>query len=201
MTRLIGFLRPYRLTGPIFGKELRVSARRRRLYLLRFLYIAALMVFAVMVYLESVPGLRLSARGISRMPEVGKEIIDSVLWFQFFASQLLAVIIMSTSISSEVYNRTLPILKVTPITDFQIVSGKVLGGMVQILILLACSLPVLALIRVFGGVPWGNVVAGLCITACAAMLAGAVTARLSAMFSRTYIVILTGFGTMGLYHG
>lgn len=189
------------LTGPVFGKELRVSARRRRLYLIRFFYIAALMVFAAMIYLKAVPNLNVSARGISRMPEVGKEIINSVLWFQFFASQFLAVVIMSTSISSEVYNRTLPILKVTPITDFQIVSGKVLGGMVQILILLACSLPVLALIRVFGGVPWGNVVAGLCITACTAMLAGAVAVRLSAMFSRTYIVILMGFATMLLYHG
>ena len=39
--RLLGLLRLSWLTGPIFDKELRVSSRRRRNYVLRFVYVAA----------------------------------------------------------------------------------------------------------------------------------------------------------------
>src|SRR4030042_6235539 len=43
------------LTGPIFDKELRVSSRRRRNYVLRFLYILLLTVFIGVAWLAVVP--------------------------------------------------------------------------------------------------------------------------------------------------
>ena len=41
------FVNPSRLTGPIFDKELRVSSRRRRNYVLRSAYLLVLVVFVV----------------------------------------------------------------------------------------------------------------------------------------------------------
>ncbi|MHC4286078.1 MAG: hypothetical protein ACYSWZ_24365, partial [Planctomycetota bacterium] len=116
-------LKPSWLTGPIFGKELRVSSRRRRNYVLRFAYLAILTVFVVLVWHSMVKFQGAAAYRISQMSEAGLSIITTIIIFQFVATQLIAVVMLSTSISDEIYNRTLGVLMTTPINSFQIVMG------------------------------------------------------------------------------
>ena len=64
------------LAGPIFGKELRVSSRRRRNYWTRFAYLAFLMVFLVVIWLEVVDVAGSSGTYMaSRLAQAGKQII------------------------------------------------------------------------------------------------------------------------------
>ena len=42
-------LAPFWLTGPLFDKELRVSSRRKRNYILRFAYVVLLTIFVAIV--------------------------------------------------------------------------------------------------------------------------------------------------------
>ncbi len=181
-----------RLTGPIFDKELRVASRRRRSYALRSAYIALLCLFILYVWLITV---RLGGPGsasfqASRMGEAGRRVITAIIWFQFVAAQLMAIVLLSTSIGGEIRQRTLSVLMTTPINSLQIVMGKLLSGLLQVMLLLAISLPMLAIIRVFGGVPWGHVVSGLCITLTAAVFAGALSLLLSMTARHAYTVVL-----------
>jgi len=167
-------MNPAWITGPIFDKELRVSSRRRRNYWLRFAYMAVLTLFVVMVWLSAVEmqGMFSAAYRVSRMSMAGIQITGAIVGFQFAATQLIAVIMLSTSISDEIYNRTLGLLMTTPINSFQIVMGKLFSKLLQLVLLLAISLPLLAIVRVFGGVPWGFVISSLCITLTAVIFAG-----------------------------
>ena len=106
--------RPGWLTGPIFDKELRVASRRRRLYTLRVLYILALTVFAGVVWLSKVQYQGDAAFVQSRMAEAGKQIVTTIVLFQFCVMQILAIIMLSSAISDEVYHRTLGMLMTTP---------------------------------------------------------------------------------------
>ena len=177
------------LTGPIFAKELRVSSRRRRNYVLRLLYVALLTVFVVLVWLGSVRSYY-GPYAQYRMVMAGKMITFTVMAFQFCALQMLAVVLMSTSVSDEVYQRTLGVLMTTPITSAQIVLGKLLSKLLQLVLLLAISLPLLAIVRVFGGVPWAFLVAGACVTFTAMLFAAAVSMFFSIYSRRAYAVIL-----------
>jgi ABC-type transport system involved in multi-copper enzyme maturation permease subunit len=168
---------PIRLIGPIFDKELRVSSRRRRNYLLRVAYIALLSVFILSAWYSAF-GLRSSgsaAYQVSRLSRMGRIVITTVVWFQFIAAQLIAAVMLSSSISDEVRGGTLGVLMTTPISSFQIVTGKLLGKLLQLMLLLATSLPLLAIIRIFGGVPWDYVISSVCITLTAAVLVGALS--------------------------
>ena len=98
------------LTGPIFGKELRVSSRRRRNYTLREIYIILLTFFVAIVWLSVVKSGGSTAYQKSRMALAGKTIVTTIVMFQFFATQVIAVIMISTSISDEIYHRTLGLL-------------------------------------------------------------------------------------------
>ena len=165
-----------RLTGPIFDKELRVASRRRRSYVLRFLYVGALTAFvgvtwSTIVHVDSGGS---SGYVISRMAEAGKSFASSVVWFQFVAMQLLAVATMSSCIYEETQRRTLAVLMSTPITGWQFVLGKLTSKLLPLFMLLALSLPVLAAARVLGGVPWDFIVSAICITASAMILVGSI---------------------------
>ena len=190
--RLIRWLWPGWLTGPIFDKELRVSSRRRRNYILRFVYLALLTLFIVLVWLSAMPhsGYGSGSASISRMSEAGKTIVAAIVWFQFSATQILAVVMLSTSISDEIYHRTLGVLMTTPINSFQIVMGKLFSKLWQLLLLLAISLPLLAIIRVLGGVPWAYLISSLCITITAVIFAASLSMLFSIRKRRAYAVIL-----------
>jgi ABC-type transport system involved in multi-copper enzyme maturation permease subunit len=199
---ILPFLSLSRLTGPIFGKELRISSRRRRNYVLRCAYVALLTVFVVVVWLDQVR--HVSASGLysaSRMAEAGKRIVIIIVWFQFCVTQLLAVVMLSTSINDEVYNRTLGVLMTTPITSFQIVMGKLLSKLLQFILLLAMSLPLLAIVRIFGGVPWDYVISSLCITLTTAIFAGSVSLFFSIFSRRAYVVIILSILALGTLFG
>lgn len=179
------------LTGPIFDKELRVSSRRQRNYVLRSVYLALLTVFVVVVWLQSVQYVGSSGLFISsRLAAAGKEIVVTIIWFQFCATQALAVIMLSTAIGDEIYLGTLGVLMTTPITSFQIVMGKLFSKLLQLILLLAISLPLLAIVRVFGGVPWNYVISSLCITFTTIIFFGSVSLFFSIISRRAYVVII-----------
>ena len=190
MTKLLHILNPARLTGPIFDKELRVASRRRRNYVLRSAYVLLLTAFIAIVWFASVDYRSLSVQQTAAMAEAGKYVISTITTFQFLALQLLAIALLSTAISDEVYHRTLGPLMSTTITSSQIVLGKLLGRLAQLVMLLAISLPLLAIVRVFGGVPWDYIVSSLAITLTAALFAASVSLFFSIRDRRSYMVIL-----------
>jgi ABC-2 type transport system permease protein len=190
-----------RLTGPIFDKEMRVSSRRRRNYVLRFLYIGLFTFLASLVWLDSIARSTSSVYQASRMAAAGQEIVTTMLWFQFLTAQAIAVVMLSTSISDEIYKRTLGVLMTTPIGSFQIVIGKLASKLLQIVLLLAISLPLLAVVRVFGGVPWGFLLCGLCVTLTTVVFVGSLSLFFSIFTRQAYAAIIQTILAMGLLFG
>jgi ABC-type transport system involved in multi-copper enzyme maturation permease subunit len=190
------------IAGPIFDKELRVSSRRRRNYALRSVYLALLTVFVVVVWLQGVKYIGSSGLYISsRLAAAGKEIVMTIVWFQFCATQVLAVIMLSTAIGEEIYLRTLGVLMTTPITSFQIVMGKLFSKLLQLILLSAISLPLLAIVRVFGGVPWDYIISSLCITLTTVIFFGSMSLFFSIFSRKAYIVIIITGLVLGFLFG
>ena len=186
------FLSLYWLTGPIFDKELRVSSRRKRNYFLRFAYVCLLTAFIAFAWIVTarIGSSASLAYQVSRMPEIGKYVTTTIVWFQFITIQLIAIVMLSSAISDEIYNRTLGLLMSTPVSSLQIVIGKLLSKLLQLVLLLAISMPLLAIIRVMGGVPWDYVVSSLCITLTAAIFAGSVSLVFSITNRHSHSVIV-----------
>ena len=143
----------------------RIQPEKKKLFL-RFAYVLLLTAFIAFawIFTARIGGSTSLVYQISRMPETGKYVTTTIIWFQFIIIQLIAIVMLSTAISDEIYNRTLGLLMTTPISSLQIVIGKLFSKLLQLVLLLAISLPLLAIIRVMGGVPWDYVVSSLCIT-------------------------------------
>ena len=184
-----GLLRLTHLTGPILDKELRVESRRRRNYAVRAAYLALLTLFVTLVWLSTVPH---HASGVSltwRLAVAGQAMTMLIVWFQFLACQAVAIVMLSTAISDEVSHRTLGVLMTTPINSLQIVIGKLVGRLVQVLLLMAVSLPLLAIVRVFGGIPWAFLGGSWVLTLTTTLFVGSVSLLFSISCRRAYAVI------------
>jgi len=199
---LIDFFSLSWLTGPIFEKEMRVSSRRKRNYFLRVAYIILLTFFIVSVWFFSAKrgGPKSGSLRASQISETGIYVTATLIWFQFIAVQLIAAVMLSTTISDEIYRRTLGTLMTTPINSFQIVIGKLLSKLLQLILLLAISLPLLSIIRLFGGVPWNFVISSLCITLSAAIFTGALSLLFSIYNRQTHTVIIGTLFTCFLFY-
>jgi ABC-type transport system involved in multi-copper enzyme maturation permease subunit len=143
-----------------------------------------LTIFVVIVWLSVVKFQGTAAYQKSRMAVAGKTIITTIVTFQFIATQLIAVIMLSTSISDEIYHRTLGVLMTTPISSFQIVMGKLFSKLLQLILLL--------------GVPWNYVLSSLCITLTAVIFAGSLSLYFSINNRRAYVVIIKTVFTIGV---
>ncbi len=189
--RHLAFLR---LTGPVFDKEVRMASRRVRNYVLRAAYVLLMGVFTISAwyYVVGLRGTRTGVFAVSRAPEIGRHVASQIIWFQLAAAQLIAAVMLSSSIGDEVRRGTLSLLMTTPIHSAHIVVGKLLSGLLQVVLLLAISLPVLAILRVLGGVPWGFVLAGFCIALTASVFAGALSLLLSTHYRHPSDVISAG---------
>lgn len=181
---------PRRCAGPLFDKELRVASRRGRGYALRCVYVLLLMMFVAIVWIPAVDLRGAGAMSKSQMAEAARTITLGVMWFQFLAAQLVAVIMLSTAISDEVYGRTLCVLMTTPLSSRQVVFTKFLSRLVQILLLVATSLPLLAIVRVLGGIPWDYLILSLCVTASTVIFVGSVSMFFSSLCRRAYVVVV-----------
>ena len=193
---------PGRLFGPIFEKELRVSSRRKRNYITRFVYLVFLTGFLSVIWLDATDFTVSSGTHVaSRLAQAGKQIIVTLVWFQFYAIQLVAVVMLSTAISDEIYHRTLGVLMSTPITSFQIVIGKLSSKLLQLILLLGVSLPLLAVVRIFGGVPWDYIISSLCMTLTALIFVGSLSLFFSSFSRKIYVVIILTLLALGLLFG
>jgi ABC-2 type transport system permease protein len=189
---LLSFFNPSNLTGPILDKELRVSSRRKRNYFLRSIYILLLLLIMVLFWVEEVYSGGSFAYRSSRMSEIGKFIVLIIVWFQFIGSQFLAVVMLSSAISDEIYHKTLGVLMTTPISSFQIVFGKLFSKLLQLILLIAISFPLLAVVRIFGGIPWDYCFTSLCITLSTIIFVGSVSLFFSIFCRRAYASVIAG---------
>lgn len=178
------------LTGSLFNKELRVASRRRRSYTLRLAYVIVLTVYIAIVWVSVVELQGSATMSRAKMEMAAKMIVVGIVWFQFIGAQVVVLVLMSTAISEEIYSRTLAVLMTTPLSSRQVVMNKFFSRLFQVLLLVATSLPLLALVRVLGGIPWSYLIVSLCVTAATVVFVGAVSLLFSTLCKRTYNVVI-----------
>jgi ABC-type transport system involved in multi-copper enzyme maturation permease subunit len=178
------------VVNPIFGNDLRVASRRGRSYALWFAYVMLLGLLIVTLWGQVMghdrPGITVKAQ----MAEAGKFITATIVWFQFIALPLVAVVLTSTTVSEEVNSRTLGVLMTTPLSSRQFVIGKLLGRLLQVVFLVATSFPLLAIIRILGGVSWSFLLQGLCITLASTIFVASVSLFFSSLCRRAHTAVV-----------
>ena len=141
-----------KLLGPIFVKEMLEVSRRKRHYVIRSLYGAALLVACWSVWLDSRPWIHSSDRSpIQAMAQFAEYLFETVCILQYCAIYLFVPVTIAGLIAAEREANSLDLLFTTGLTDREIVFGKLASRLTVTALLLCGALPVLSLIALFGG--------------------------------------------------
>ncbi|QOV87440.1 RDD family protein [Humisphaera borealis] len=186
--------------GPIFGKELRVTSRRKRTYLLRVGYLSLLLLALLLAYASSGRSYGGVAAQMQRQAALGTAFFVAFTIFSVGAMGLIGPVLTANAIGAEKLAKTLPVLLMTPITAWQVVSGKLFSRVLVALMLLGLSLPVLALCRLLGGVELRQMLAVLSIATSFVISCAAIGLFLSLFLNRAAIVILLAYGILGVLY-
>jgi len=175
---------------PLLAMELRVHSRQGRTYVFRALYVVLLLLYVALIW-ENAVSLAHAQSGQAWsqtiMADVAQSVTRNVLVFQLIAGQAAAIILMCGAFSDEFAHGRLPALLTTPLSNAQVVAGKYLSRLVQLLVLMLATLPVLAIVRLFGGVSWLFLLGGTFLALVAALFTAAVTLLNSLKFPKPHL--------------
>lgn len=188
-------------------KELRGRMRGRRAFVILTLYLLFLAGFAWAWELiaERVYGNTGSLNGGSAAfasALIGQEIFGALLIIETLLVVFLAPAFTAGAISLEREKQTLDMLAATPISSLAIVIGKLLSALTYVFILIVASIPLTAMVFVFGGVGPDEVLRGYIVLFASAIGLGSLGLFISALMQRTQAAtVVTFFGVMALTMG
>jgi ABC-type transport system involved in multi-copper enzyme maturation permease subunit len=202
---------PIRALRRLFGglsavgvKELRGRMRGRRAFVVLTLYLLLLGAFAWMYELILEQRYSASSGGTAAYASaaIGQELFAGLMMVVTLLVVLLAPAFTAGAISLEREKQTLDLLVTTPISSVSIVIGKLLSALTYVFILIAASIPLTAVVFVFGGVAPEDVIRGYIVLFATAFGLGAFGLFCSSLVKRTQAAtVITTFGVMAMTLG
>lgn len=180
MTRGIGL-------GPVFEVEWLTTARKWQVYAGRALFVFALLAGMIIVWLGSIAGKNLTTRG---QAQVGGTIFEVIVVTQLALVLLVAPAATAGTICLDKARGNLTHLFATDLSDAEIVLGKLAARLVPVLGCVFCTLPVLALTTLLGGIDPVGLTGAFFITIAVAVLGCAVAMLLSVWASKAHEVMM-----------
>jgi ABC-type Na+ efflux pump permease subunit len=172
------------LLGPIFVREWLTIPRRTGHYVVRTAYLGFLWVLGLTAWQAIV--------GWNQPTTLADNSRFGLLLFKLFTEVQLALILFfaalsaASAITQEKDRRTFILLLMTDLRSYEIVLGKLLGSLLQIVLLLVGMLPVLVLVMLLGGVGGGQVIQATLVLATTALAAGSVGSLIALWREKTF---------------
>jgi ABC-type transport system involved in multi-copper enzyme maturation permease subunit len=180
-------------------KELRGRMRGRRAFAILTIYLLLLGGFALMAerLVESQYTSGFGGSSAFAGAAIGQGIFAALLMLMTLQVVFLAPSSTSGSISLEREKQTLELLIATPISSVAIVVGKLLSALVYVFLLIAASIPLMAVVFVYGGVGPEDVLRGYIVLVTAALAFGSFGLLCSSIVKRTTAATaITIFGVL-----
>jgi len=202
--RFTSFARAAGGIAAIGVKELRGRMRGRRAFAIITIYLVLLGGFALMAerLFEANAGSGFGGTSAFASAQIGQGIFAALLMLMTLQVVFLAASATAGSISLEREKQTLELLIATPISSVAIVLGKLLSALVYVFLLIAASIPLMAVVFVYGGVGPEDVLRGYIVLVATALGLGSFGLLCSSLVKRTTAATaITIFGVLAVTIG
>ena len=172
------------MIGPIFHREIATAPRRPRLFVYRAVYACGL--FVLMATAWAVIAGAQQIRCVGDMARFG------LILFQIMAPLQIALVIFfaamsgASNVAQEKDRRTLLLLLMTRLSNSELVLGKLFASLLSTLVMIAVGIPMFALVVLFGGISFDQVVRVTLVSLATALLAGSLGAFIGFWRDKTF---------------
>jgi ABC-type transport system involved in multi-copper enzyme maturation permease subunit len=170
--------------GPIIAREILTAPRPLRYYLGRasfscFLFILMWTAWQSIIGWQTIRELGVVAR------------FGGILYWMFAMLQLtlmlfFAPLFTAATVSYEKDRRTFTLLLMTDLSDLEIVLGKLIAGLMNVLVILAASVGLMMICTLFGGISFAQVTNLFLVTAASGVAGGALGLLIALWRDRTF---------------
>ena len=196
------FVEPFAGIAAVGVKELRGRMRGRRAFVILTVYLVLLGGFAWMVELIAERQAASGFNPAASSAQIGQAVFIALLFLETLLVLFLAPAFTAGAISLEREKQTLDLLVTTPISSLAIVLGKLLSALVYVFLLIVASIPLTALVFLFGGVGPDDLVRGYVVLLVTALGLGSVGLFCSTLVRRTQAAtIITYFTVLAMTLG
>src|SRR5258708_6280599 len=116
--------------------------------------------------------------------QIGAQLFALLSFVQLFLIAFIAPAFTSTAINGEKERQTFDLLLCSKLSAFSLLAGKLIAGLVNIILLIAASIPLFSLVFFFGGVAPTQVLSTLVIFVMTTIAAGTFSLFCSTLFHR-----------------
>ena len=172
------------MIGPIFTRELVVAPRRPQHFVIRTVYVTAIFVLMCTAWLV-LAGTQI-VRNVGDMARFGSILFQILAPLQLALVTFLAALTAASSVSQEKDKQTLVLLLMTRLTNRELVLGKMVAAILNVLAMLLAALPVFMLITLFGGVSLSQVGWAFGVTLATALAAASLGSTIALWRDKTF---------------
>ena len=179
------------LIGPVFTREVAIAPRRLRFYLYRAGYPSALLLLMCTAW-QVMAGTRV-VEGVGEFASFGAILFQILAPLQLTILLFSAALLAASAVAQEKDRRTLDLLLLTNLTNTELVLGKLLASLLNILLMVGAALPLFLLAMLFGGVSGEQIARVFAVTVASTLAAGSLGSTLALWRDKTFQTIaLTG---------
>ena len=189
-------------TGPVFAYESMLNARRWQVYAGRSVFVLFLLVGLVIVWVARIhfgAGRSLTWSAYEQMAKLGEWFFYVMAGIQVSLVMLAAPASTIGSMGSDRARGTLAHMMVTDLSDAEIVLGKLGARLAPIMGLIACGVPVAALVTLLGGVEFGAIVGLFVVSVSAALIGCVLSLTISVWAAKAHDVLMAVYMILALW--
>ena len=183
--------------GPVFAFEWIAGSRRWQWYAMRTLFAGMLLAALIVVFSRSAapPG-GMTSRDLAKL---GENFFIAVIGTQLTLVLLAAPAATAGAVCLDRASGMLTHVLVTDLSDSEVVLGKLAARLVPVLGLLACALPLMAILTLLGGVDPDALVGAFLVSVGIAVLGSSLAFLLSLWARKTHEALLGTYAAWGIW--
>lgn len=185
--------------GPVFFREATTTPRRTRHYLLRAIYVLALLVLICTAWLM-LAGTQI-IRDVGDMARFGAVLFRVLAPLQLTVMMFFAAFGVASAVALEKDRRTFILLLMTRLRNNELVLGNLFAALLDTLVMLSAAAPVLVLMTLLGGISLDQVVRVLFVTLVTMLAVGSLGSLLALWREKTFQTLALTALILGMYLG
>jgi ABC-type Na+ efflux pump permease subunit len=170
--------------GPIIAREVLTAPRSLRYYLWRASFVSFLFILLWTAWQSIVGWQNVIELGV--LARFGAVVYWMFAMLQLTLMLFFAPLFTAAAVSYEKDRRTFTLLLMTDLSDLEIVLGKLVAGLLNILTILGASIGLLSICAFFGGISFGQIINLLLVTAASGVAGGALGLLIALWRDRTF---------------
>ena len=172
------------LIGPVFTREVVLSPRRPRTYIVRSAYGFALLVLVITAWLVLTGTQRI--RDVGDLARFGMTVFQLLAPLQLAIAVFFSALLAASAVAQEKDRRTFDLLLLTKLSNSELVLGKLLASLLHVLTPLLAAAPLFMLMTLLGGVSFDQVGRVLAVTVASVLACGSLGSTLALWREKTF---------------